>query len=182
MSFPRIALFSLLVVPSLASIVPILSNIDANNPSGPHFRSFLSPGSLDSSLAISTRRSFSSFQGHQQIAPAVAAQEVPLVNGVVSDTKFTSSLRTLGSPKASPAQLSLASLKGHQQIEPAVAVQKDPLLVRHQVSDRHFTPKLPQKPQEHIESIVSENLQLSHNSLETFKVELHPEEELARSS
>eukprot|EP00091_Calanus_sinicus_P018863 TRINITY_DN4463_c0_g1_i1.p1 TRINITY_DN4463_c0_g1~~TRINITY_DN4463_c0_g1_i1.p1 ORF type:complete len:157 (-),score=13.93 TRINITY_DN4463_c0_g1_i1:36-482(-) len=134
MSFPRIALFSLLVVPALASIVPILRNIDANNPSGPHFRSFLIPSSLrtlDSSFAIPTQGSFTSFKGHQRIAPAVAVQEAPLINGVVSDTKFPSSLRTLDSSLASPAQASLTSLKGHQQIEPAVTVQEDPLLVRH---------------------------------------------------
>jgi len=45
MSFLRIALFSILAVPALSSINPILRAIDSNNKDGPHFRSFLFPNS-----------------------------------------------------------------------------------------------------------------------------------------
>merc|ERR1712106_179423 len=45
MSFLRIALFSILAVPALSSINPILGAIDSNNKDGPHFRSFLFPNS-----------------------------------------------------------------------------------------------------------------------------------------
>ena len=108
--------------------------------------------------------------------------------------QFPSSIRTLDSTLALPARASFTSLKGRHQIAPAVAVQEDSLFkgavsdttfFKHQVPVKHLTtrlsPSLPQNAQEDVKFNVFENLQLSRNSLETFKVELHPEEELVRS-
>merc|ERR1712123_474747 len=58
MSFLWIALFSILAVPALSSVNPILRAIDSNNKDGPHFRSFLFP---NSHRAVNARLSTPSF-------------------------------------------------------------------------------------------------------------------------
>merc|ERR1711892_1115960 len=85
MSFLRIALFSILAVPALSSINPILRAIDSNNKDGPHFRSFLFPNShraVNARLATPSLPSFVSLNavdigGIQNLPVISKIQNIP---------------------------------------------------------------------------------------------------------
>merc|ERR1711874_202299 len=148
MSFPWIALFSVLCVPTLSSVSPILRHIDATNPSGPHFRSFLFPSSLrtpDTASSTHPLPSFNKLEEFRQALPKLEIQNAAVPPEVISRRK--------------PVFTAFASLKEPHEglVNAKSTVQK----------------------QENLG--VLENLQITRNSLETFRVELHPEEELVRS-
>jgi len=85
MSFLRIALFSILAVPALSSINPILRAIDSNNKDGPHFRSFLfptSPRAVNAQLATPSLPSFANLNavaigGIQNLPVISKIQNIP---------------------------------------------------------------------------------------------------------
>jgi len=74
-------LFSILAVPALSSINPILRAIDSNNKDGPHFRSFLFPSShraVDARLATPSLPSFASLNA----AATGGIQNVPVISNI----------------------------------------------------------------------------------------------------
>merc|ERR1711892_209414 len=85
MSFLRIAFFSIVAVPALSSINPILRAIDSNNKDGPHFRSFLfpsSPRAVNAQLATPSLPSFSNLNavdigGIQNLPVISKIQNIP---------------------------------------------------------------------------------------------------------
>merc|ERR1712106_136364 len=76
MSFLRIALFSILAVPALSSINPILRAIDSNNKDGPHFRSFLFP---NSHRAVNARLATPSFVSLNAVG---GIQNLPVISKI----------------------------------------------------------------------------------------------------
>merc|ERR1712013_136924 len=164
MSFLWIALSlsSLLLTPSLSSISPILRHIDNNNQEGPHFRSFLVPSSLRS---VTT---------HQvQTIPSSELQKTSL-----SPKNILQSHPSLSVPEISHPDLSVSEISHHD-----LSVSE---ISHHDLYVSEIShPSLSAPELSHTNSLenleIIENPQLTRNSLETFTVELHPEEELARS-
>merc|ERR1711892_740936 len=81
MSFLRIALFSILAVPALSSINPILRAIDSNNKDGPHFRSFLFPNSYRAVNARLAAPSLPSFVSLNAVATS-GIQNLPVISKI----------------------------------------------------------------------------------------------------
>merc|ERR1711892_512671 len=81
MSFLRIALFSILAVPALSSINPILRAIDSNNKDGPHFRSFLFPNSHRAVNARLATPSLPSFVSLNAVATS-GIQNLPVMSKI----------------------------------------------------------------------------------------------------
>merc|ERR1711892_817254 len=81
MSFLRIALFSILAVPALSSINPILRAIDSNNKDGPHFRSFLFPNSYRAVNARLATPSLPSFVSLNAVATS-GIQNLPVISKI----------------------------------------------------------------------------------------------------
>merc|ERR1711892_1483964 len=81
MSFLRIALFSILAVPALSSINPILRAIDSNNKDGPHFRSFLFPNSHRAVNARLATPSLPSFVSLNAVASS-GIQNLPVISKI----------------------------------------------------------------------------------------------------
>merc|ERR1712013_391854 len=164
MSFLWIALSlsSLLLTPSLSSISPILRHIDNNNQEGPHFRSFLVPSSLRS---VTT---------HQvQTIPSSELQKTSL-----SPKNILQSHPSLSVPEISHHDLSVSEISHHD-----LSVSE---ISHHDLYVSEIShPSLSAPELSHTNSLenleIIENPQLTRNSLETFTVELHPEEGLARS-
>merc|ERR1712013_22673 len=154
MSFLWIALSlsSLLLTPSLSSISPILRHIDNNNQEGPHFRSFLVPSSLRS---VTTHL--------VQTIPSSELQKTSL-----SPKNILQSHPSLSVPEISHPNLSVSEISHHDLY---VSEISHPSLSAPELSHTNSLENLE----------IIENPQLTRNSLETFTVELHPEEELARS-
>merc|ERR1711892_100194 len=226
MSFLRIALFSILAVPALSSINPILRAIDRNNKDGPHFRSFLFPNShraVNTRLATPSLPSLVSLNavdigGIQNLpviskiqnlprpaqtpftsfnsAATVEIKKVPALTGSLTQASFKS-LNTVATGRNKnvplalddevssnvqiPSSKSFTSLNEPQQLVASAHIKETPLL-----SETMSTRTSVQRPptpltgnNQKLEYL--ENLQLNGNSLEDFKVELHPEEELVRS-
>merc|ERR1712013_161847 len=147
-----LSLSSLLLTPSLSSISPILRHIDNNNQEGPHFRSFLVPSSLRS---VTT---------HQvQTIPSSELQKTSL-----SPKNILQSHPSLSVSEISHHDLSVSEISHHDLY---VSEISHPSLSAPELSHTNSLENLE----------IIENPQLTRNSLETFTVELHPEEELARS-
>merc|ERR1711970_776569 len=166
MSFLWIALSlsSLLPTPSLSSISPILRHIDNNNQDGPHFRSFLFPSSL---RHVNTHK--------VQTIPTSELQKISHSSLSVPGISHSSlsvpeiSLSSLSVPEISHSSLSVPKVS-----QPILSVAEIP----------HPSYNLPEIP--HSQSldkleILENSLEKLENSLQTFTVELHPEEELVRS-
>merc|ERR1711892_1621513 len=81
MSFLRIALFSILAVPALSSINPILRAIDSNNKDGPHFRSFLFP---NSHRAVNARLATPSLPSFVSLNAVGGIQNLPVMSKIQS--------------------------------------------------------------------------------------------------
>merc|ERR1711892_1532263 len=224
MSFLRIALFSILAVPALSSINPILRAIDSNNKDGPHFRSFLFPNShraVNARLATPSLPSFVSLNavatsGIQNLpviskiqniarpaqspftsfnsAATVGIKKVPAFTGSSTSFKSLKAVATGGKKYVTlvlddevssnvqiPSVKSFTRLNEPQQLVASAQIKETPLL-----SETITTKTSVQRPptpltgnNQKLEYL--ENFQLNGNSLEDFKVELHPEEELVRS-
>merc|ERR1711892_1507319 len=250
MSFLRIALFSILAVPALSSINPILRAIDSNNKDGPHFRSFLFPNSyraVNARLATPSLPSFVSLNavatsGIQNLpviskiqniarpaqtpftnfnsaatrgiknvptltkvlteaslagfnaAATVGIKKVPALTGSSTSFKSLKAVATGGKKYVTlvlddevssnvqiPSVKSFTRLNEPQQLVASAQIKETPLL-----SETITTRTSVQRPptpltgnNQKLEYL--ENFQLNGNSLEDFKVELHPEEELVRS-
>merc|ERR1711892_1464894 len=223
MSFLRIALFSILAVPALSSINPILRAIDSNNKDGPHFRSFLFPNSHRAVNARLATPSFVSLNavdiGGIQNLPMISKiqkiarpaqipftnfnsaatfgmKKVPALTGSFTETSFKSlnTVATGGNKNVQlilddevssnvqiPSVKSFTSLNEPHQLVASAHIKETPLL-----SETMSTRTSVQRPSTPLtgnnqKNEYLENLQLNGNSLEDFKVELHPEEELVRS-
>merc|ERR1711892_1278703 len=224
MSFLRIALFSILAVPALSSINPILRAIDSNNKDSPHFRSFLFPNShraVNARLATPSLPSFVSLNavatsGIQNLpviskiqniarpakspftsfnsAATVGIKKVPAFTGSSTSFKSLKAVATGGKKYVTlvlddevssnvqiPSVKSFTRLNEPQQLVASAQIKETPLL-----SETITTRTSVQRPptpltgnNQKLEYL--ENFQLNGNSLEDFKVELHPEEELVRS-
>merc|ERR1711892_690764 len=224
MSFLRIALFSILAVPALSSINPILRAIDSNNKDGPHFRSFLFPNShraVNARLATPSLTSFVSLnavatRGIQNLpviseiqniprpaqipftsfnsAATVGIKKVPALTGSSTSFKSLKAVAAGGKKYVTlvldnevsnnvqiPSVKSFTRLNEPQQLVASAQINETPLL-----SETITTRTSVQRPptpltgnNQKLEYL--ENFQLNGNSLEDFKVELHPEEELVRS-
>merc|ERR1712013_691776 len=174
MSFLWIALSlsSLLLTPSLSSISPILRHIDNNNQEGPHFRSFLVPSSLRS---VTTHL--------VQTIPSSELQKTSL-----SPKNILQSHPSLSVPEISHPNLSV-SVISHHDLSVSEISHHDLSVSEISHHDLYVSeishPSLSAPELSHTNSLenleIIENPQLTRNSLETFTVELHPEEELARS-
>merc|ERR1712013_605493 len=157
-----LSLSSLLLTPSLSSISPILRHIDNNNQEGPHFRSFLVPSSLRS---VTTHL--------VQTIPSSELQKTSL-----SPKNILQSHPSLSVPEISHPDLSVSEISHHD-----LSVSE---ISHHDLYVSEIShPSLSAPELSHTNSLenleIIENPQLTRNSLETFTVELHPEEELARS-
>merc|ERR1711892_243523 len=253
MSFLRIALFSILAVPALSSINPILRAIDSNNKDGPHFRSFLFPNShraVNARLATPSLPSFVSLNavatgGIQNLpviskiqniarpaqipftnfnsaatrgiknvptltkalteaslaglnaATAGGIQNAPVLTGVISNrqniprpakipfTSFNSAatfeMKKVPALTGSLTETSFKSLNEPHQLVASAHIEETPLLS--EIMSTRTSVQRPSTPLtgNNQKNEYLENLQLNGNSLEDFKVELHPEEELVRS-
>merc|ERR1719209_246337 len=192
MSFLWIALCASLVVSSLSSITPILTNIDANNQEGPHFRSFLFPNILISSNPTLPRSSASikqfpeahavpTFSSRPTLPSSFISTPTDLLGGSPSPHGLT--LSSSSSVSASPVS-TLGNLLPESQ--PVITSAADPEALKNDVilarnSAQNLLSSLNQNSeQEDIQTNVLENLKFPGNSLESFKFELHPEEELEK--
>merc|ERR1719233_2863289 len=147
-----LSLSSLLPTPSLSSISPILRHIDNNNQDGPHFRSFLFPSSL---RTVNT---------HQvQTIPTInELQKTSLSPKSVLPSFPSTSVPEIYDPELSAPEISQPNLSVLETSQPSFSVPEISL-------------------SQNLENLeILENSQLSRNSLQTFAVELHPEEELVR--
>merc|ERR1712106_1086321 len=221
MSFLRIALFSILAVPALSSINPILRAIDSNNKDGPHFRSFLFPNShraVNARLATPSFVSLNAVGGIQNLpviskiqniarpaqipftsfnsAATFEMKKVPALTGSLTETSFKglNTVATGGNKNVPlvlddevssnvqiPSVKSFTSLNEPHQLVASAHIEETPLLS--EIMSTRISVQRPSTPLtgNNQRNEYLENLQLNGNSLEDFKVELHPEEELVRS-